>query len=87
MFASMVFNCDLFLCCDSGPMHLACALGVRTVAIFLLRYNSNRWAPPSNLARMVYQEGEASVSEVIDACRLELNLISRQRKIAKTVNA
>ena len=87
MFAAMVSNCDLFLCCDSGPMHLACALGVRTIAVFLLRYNSNRWAPPSNLARMVYQEGEASVSEVIDACCLELNLISRQRKIAKTVNA
>jgi heptosyltransferase-3 len=32
-FAAMVSNCNLFVTCDSGPMHLACALGKRTVAI------------------------------------------------------
>jgi len=33
-FAAMVSNCDLFVTCDSGRMHLACALNTRTVAIF-----------------------------------------------------
>jgi heptosyltransferase III len=32
-FAAMVSNCDLFVTCDSGPMHLACALNTRTVVI------------------------------------------------------
>ena len=45
-FAAMVSNCDLFVTCDSGPMHLACALGTRTVAIFQ-NPNFDHWAPPS----------------------------------------
>ena len=44
-FAAMVANCDLFVACDSGPVHVACALGVRTVAIFL-QNNFGRWVHP-----------------------------------------
>ena len=33
-FAALVSDCNLFLTSDSGPMHLACAVGVPTVAIF-----------------------------------------------------
>ena len=42
-FAAMVSNCDLFVTCDSGPMHLACALNTRTVAIFQ-NPNFDHWA-------------------------------------------
>jgi heptosyltransferase-3 len=45
-FAAMVANCDLFVTCDSGPMHMACGLGIPTVAIFQHR-NFDRWGPPS----------------------------------------
>ena len=31
---ALIEQCDLLLCNDSGPMHIAAALGVRTVAIF-----------------------------------------------------
>lgn len=34
LFAAMVSICKLFVAGDGGPMHLACALGVRTVAMF-----------------------------------------------------
>ena len=70
-FASMVSNCDLFVACDSGPVHLACALRVRTVAIFL-KNDFDRWGPPASLARIVYRETGVLPADVLQACRLEL---------------
>jgi ADP-heptose:LPS heptosyltransferase len=42
IFASLLANCHLFVVCDSGPVHLACALRVRTIAIFL-HTDFDRW--------------------------------------------
>ena len=72
-FAAMVSNLDLFITCDSGPMHLACALGTRTVAIFQNR-NFDRWGPPPSLAKIVHQPGGCSVEEVFTVCLEELFL-------------
>jgi heptosyltransferase-3 len=72
-FAAMVSNCDLFVTCDSGPMHLACALNTRTVAIFQ-NPNFDHWGPPSSLARIVHQPGGCSVDEVFKTCLEELSL-------------
>lgn len=85
-FAAMVANCDLFVACDSGPVHVACALGVRTVAIFL-QNNFDRWGPPSTLARIVYQDTGVSAEEVTEACRIELVDLSTRWDAAKIVNA
>ena len=74
-FAAMVSNCQLFVACDSGPMHLACALGVRTVAIFQ-NPNFKRWGPPPELGRSLYQPERVSVQQVISACLDELSLIN-----------
>ncbi len=71
-FAAMVSNCDLFVTCDSGPMHLACALGTRTVAIFQ-HPNFDHWGPPPTLGRIVYQPGGCSVEEVLKTCFQELS--------------
>jgi heptosyltransferase-3 len=70
-FASMVSNYSLFISCDSGPMHLACALGVRTIAIF---QNSDfkRWGPPANMAQIVYEPGGVSAEEVLKISLAEL---------------
>ena len=75
-FAGLVANCDLFLACDSGPIHLACALGIRTVAIFL-KNNFNNFGPPSELARIVYREQGPSVDIVLQAYRAELALATQ----------
>ncbi len=75
-FAGMVANCDLFIACDSGPVHLACALGIRTVAIFL-KNNFTHWGPPAELAQIVYHERGATVDMVARACRQELALLSQ----------
>jgi ADP-heptose:LPS heptosyltransferase len=72
-FAAMVSNCDLFITCDSGPMHLACGFGIRTVAIFLQR-NFDHWAPPSNVTRIVYEAGGCSAEEVLRISLEELTL-------------
>jgi len=87
MFASIVSNCHLFVTCDSGPMHLACAIRVRTIAIFLLQYNFDRWAPPPSLARVVFPDPCASANEVIEACRHELVDLSPLWDEPKIVNS
>ncbi len=69
-FAAMVSNCDLFVTGDSGPMHLAYALGTRTVAIFLYP-NFDRWGPPG--VRIAYQSSGCSPEEVLRICREELS--------------
>ena len=65
-FAAMVSNCDLFITRDSGPMHMACALGVRTIAIFQHR-DVNRWGPPADIAKIVCQASGVPTSEVLKA--------------------
>jgi heptosyltransferase-3 len=65
-FAAMVAACALFITCDSGPMHLACAVGARTVAIFQ-KPDHRHWGPPPERARIVYRDGGASVAEVTQA--------------------
>jgi heptosyltransferase III len=86
VFAATVANCDLFVACDSGPVHLACALGVRTVAIFL-QNNFDRWGPPPTLARIVYQDNGVSAEEVTEGCRIELVNLPTRWDAAKLVNA
>jgi len=70
-FAALISACDLFVACDSGPVHLACALQVRTVAIFL-HDDFARWGPPSQLARLVYDANGVTAQAAFDACRQEL---------------
>ena len=66
-FAAMVSNCNLFVTCDSGPMHLACVLNTPTVAIFQ-HPNFDHWGPPPNVAKIVYQPAGCSVEEVFSNC-------------------
>lgn len=78
-FAAMVAGCDLFLTCDSGPMHLACAVGVRTIAIFQHR-NFHRWGPPAHKARIVHDPNSISVETVEEACLTELLHLREARR-------
>ena len=70
-FAAMVSHCDLFVTAHSGPMHMAYALGIRTVAIFQYP-NFDRWGPPADSAKVVYQPGGCSPEQVLRICRKEL---------------
>jgi len=76
-FAAMVAHLDLFVCCDSGPMHLACAVGTRVVAIFRER-DVTRWAPPAHAARVVSGVEGVSAGAVLSAALEELAFASAQ---------
>ena|GEM_PF-360287 len=43
--AALLAQCDLFIGADSGPAHLAAAVGARTVAIFSGTNHPHQWAP------------------------------------------
>ena len=75
-FAALVANCDLFVACDGGPVHLACALRVRTIAIFIAS-DANRWGPPAELGRILSGPG-VCVDSVLSACLEELRSVARK---------
>jgi len=54
-FAALVEKCSLFLCNDSGPMHMAAALGVPTAAIFGPT-DHVRWKPLNKKAVIVRRD-------------------------------
>ena len=54
-FAALTEKCSLFLCNDSGPMHIAAALKVPTVAIFGST-DHVRWRPYSENAMIVRRD-------------------------------
>lgn len=73
-FAAMISHLDLLICCDSGPMHLACAAGVRVVAIFREK-DVRRWSPPVSAARTVTAPNDGvTVLMVVQAALDELAL-------------
>jgi heptosyltransferase III len=77
-FAAIVSNLDLFICGDSGPMHLACTVGVRVLAIFQQR-DVERWAPPRLIARALSSAQGLTAAEVLDAALVELKDRSERR--------
>ena len=53
--AALIKHCDFFVCNDSGPMHIAAALNVRTVAIFGPT-DHVAWKPLSEAATIVRRD-------------------------------
>jgi ADP-heptose:LPS heptosyltransferase len=86
IFAAMVFNCQLFITSDSGPMHLACALGLRTIAVFQ-NPNFEHWRPPANLCRVLYEPGGILPEEVAKISLAELSCgVNHLQKGAESEN-
>ena len=67
----MLSHLDLFVCADSGPMHLACTVGVRVLAIFQER-DVERWAPPPMIARSLSGPQGVTAADVVNAALAEL---------------
>jgi len=63
-FASLLSFCRVFISGDCGPMHLAAALGVPTLSVFLVG-NSYRYAPQGDHHRTVYRGVDPSVADVL----------------------
>src|SRR6202011_67790 len=43
--SSLLRRCDLLICVDSGPQHLAAAVGTPCIALFSQRNQRRRWYP------------------------------------------
>lgn len=68
-FAALVERCDIFISGDTGPMHLAVAVGTPTIAVFLVK-NYRRYGPQGERHRIVYSEREnVNVEDVMAAYR------------------
>jgi ADP-heptose:LPS heptosyltransferase len=59
--------CDLLICVDSGPQHLAAAVGTRCVSIFSQRNPRRRWYPHGALHRVLEGSVECHTC-LLDVC-------------------
>jgi lipopolysaccharide heptosyltransferase II len=65
-FMALVTQCDLLLCSDSGPMHIASALGTPVTALF--GPQRDEWYGPRGDQDRVVQVDEMSCRPCFDAC-------------------
>lgn len=65
-FMALVTQCDLLLCSDSGPMHIANALGVPVTALF--GPQRREWYGPRGSMDSVVQVDEMPCRPCFDAC-------------------
>jgi heptosyltransferase-3 len=67
---ALLRRCDLLLCVDSAPQHLAAAVGARCVALFSQRNPRRRWYPHGKQHRVLEGSVECH-SCLLDTCPYE----------------
>jgi len=84
---ALLTHCDLFLCNDSGPMHVADALGVPVVAVFLT--GNPAWHRPFRRGQIVVGEGTGHdfliAPQEHDVLIAAESVLARRRKALPTV--
>ena len=88
--AAVLGRCNLLLCHDSGPMHLAAARGTRCVALFGNFNLPRQWFPYGPEHTVIYEDAgvrKISVERVADAVEsavhaLRNNDVSEQHRLA-----
>lgn len=76
--AALLKRCKLLISCDSGPVHLACAVGTKVLAIFrndIPGKSARRWGPWGE-GHIVIENGklcDITVAEVFDKAKEVLN--------------
>jgi heptosyltransferase-3 len=63
--AAVLRRVSLFLCHDSGPMHLAAAIGTRCIAVFSRNNPPGIWYPFGSGHKIFYPESEGASIETI----------------------
>jgi ADP-heptose:LPS heptosyltransferase len=71
--AAALARAELFVGHDSGPMHLAAAVGTPCVAVFAARNIPQQWFPFGKRHRVVYHRVECA------GCGLETCIVERKR--------
>jgi len=65
-FAALIANCSVFVTADTGPMHLAVAVGTPTVAIFT-RSNYEVYGPLGSRHRVVFDPNNSELESVLSS--------------------
>ena len=73
--AAVLEKCEIFVGHDSGPMHLASAVGTPCVAIFSARNLPGQWFPARPGHRVIYHKTDCF------GCMLETCVVERKRCI------
>ena len=82
--AALIERCDFFIAGDTGPMHLAVAMGTPTIAIFLVK-NFRRYGPRGTQHRIVFdEEGSVDVDDVLFACQ---DIVNRSQEAETDADA
>ncbi|HLX37578.1 MAG TPA: glycosyltransferase family 9 protein, partial [Candidatus Binataceae bacterium] len=82
---ALLSRCDLLICVDSGPQHLAAAVGTRCVAIFSQRNPRRRWYPHGR--GHIVLEGEVECHTcLLDTCPFD-NRCMKQISTAQVLDA
>lgn len=66
--AEMMKYCKLVISNDTGPMHLAYAVGTSVIAIFSSRDYAGKWFPPENEKNIVFRNNDMFCEKCFDAC-------------------
>ncbi|MBA3341155.1 MAG: glycosyltransferase family 9 protein [Gemmatimonadaceae bacterium] len=81
---------DMLLCNDSGPMHIATALGVPVVAVF--RTGNPGWYGPRGIGHIVVGKGaewgnvtEVTIEDVMDAADTQLRRVAATQRASRRV--
>ena len=79
--AQILKICNLLVSCDSGPVHLACAVGTPVLALFrndLPGKTAKRWGPWLSDARVIERSSLSDIS--VDEALLKINEILKKKK-------
>lgn len=82
--AAVIKNCALFLCHDSGPMHLAASVGIRCIAVFSRRNPPGQWFPFGKNHKILYPQMATDTiqsiepNQVIAACMEILGTVGKR---------
>lgn len=84
--AALLRRVELFLCHDSGPMHLAAAMGTRCVAVFGNHRPPGQWFPCGEGHVVFYPQPPASIDSIEpdEVAAAALRLLSRSQEMGET---
>ena len=62
--AVLLERCAVLISCDSGPVHVATAVGIPCIVLFSGTNNVKQWGPFGNINRVIYKDVECSPCEM-----------------------